>query len=111
MRIRVTEVDSAPDDLYAQVPFDIDLIRQIPGPDRPDYWIGKLASPIKWAFEDESRVVTHVVVAARLVGEQLRIGMQRTSLNIAYVVDSSLLQDPTLDFAKCAYVAIGVADA
>ena len=111
MRIRVTEVDSAPGDLYAQVPFEIDLLRQIPGPDRPDYWLGKLTSPLKWATNGTNNLVTHVIVTARWVGGQFQAGMQRTPVNIAYVVDQSVLQDPKLDFAKCAYVAIGVADA
>ena len=111
MLIRVTEVDSAPEDLYVQVPFEIELLRQISGPDRPDYWLGKLTSPLKWVTDGNSNLVTHVVVAARWVGGQLQAGMQHTPLNIAYVIDQSVLQDSHLDFAKCAYVAIGVADA
>jgi hypothetical protein len=110
MRIRVTEVDSAPEDLYSQVPFEVDLIREIPGPDRPDYSIGKLVAPLKWSVDGVVTVITHVIVTARWVGGSLHVGMKRTPLNIAYVVDLSVLQDAQLNFAICVYVAIGVAD-
>ncbi len=39
MRLAVTGVDHAPSELEDQTPFTIELIRQMPGPDRPDYWL------------------------------------------------------------------------
>ena len=35
--------------------------------------------------------------------------MSDLPVNIAYLVDPSLIRDERLDFSKCAYVAIGTA--
>ena len=37
MKLTVTMVDYNPPDLNDQVPFSFALVRQIPGPDRPDW--------------------------------------------------------------------------
>jgi len=42
MQLTVTSVDYAPDELYGQVPFVVNLLRQMPGSDRPDYWLGSV---------------------------------------------------------------------
>ena len=49
VRIRVTFIDDGHTipELDAAVPFEADLTRQLPGPDRPDYWIAVLAQPIR----------------------------------------------------------------
>jgi hypothetical protein len=111
MEIRVTSVDYAPDDLYEQAPFTAKVLRKLPGPDRPDYWLAELAKPIRWASDGRASNITHLVLAARWVGGAIVSGMRNTPVNIAYVTDTSVLEDSQLDFKKCAYVAIGVADA
>ena len=109
MRLTVTSVDYAPEDLYGQVPITIDLIRQIPGDDRPDYWLGTLARPIRWVVNDQTQEVTHVVVGARLEGRMIAAGLQGLPINIAYVTDQSVLDDAHLDFLKSAYKPVGTA--
>ena len=42
MQLTITVVDHAPADLYGQVPLTIELLRETPGTDRPDYWLGEL---------------------------------------------------------------------
>jgi hypothetical protein len=49
MKITIDSVDYAPDDLYDQVPIVAWLTRQVPGDDRPDYWLCELVRPISWA--------------------------------------------------------------
>ena len=108
MRLTISDVDSAPPELHAQAPFQVDLIRELPGPDRPDYWLGQLKQPLQWSRQGELREVTHLVLAARLRGS--RIGRERQlPVGIAYVTDPTLLQDSCVDLAKCCYVAIGMA--
>jgi hypothetical protein len=108
MRLTITEVDGAPEDLSAQTPFDVDLIRKVPGADRPDYWLGRLRRPLRWKHEGADRLVTHVVVAAKLAG--MEIGREPTlPVGIAYVTDPAAIHDARLDFARCAYVAVGMA--
>ena len=108
MRVTIAELDDAPDDLRAQAPFAVNLSRRLPGPDRPDYWLGRLNRPIRWRHEGRERLITHVVLAAKLVGQ--RIGVERKlPVGILYVTDQSQVEDRTVDFAKCSYVAVGMA--
>jgi hypothetical protein len=108
MRLTISDVDYAPADLGPQTPLTVDLIRELPGPDRPDYWLGRLIKPLRWNRDGEGREVTHLVLAARLQGT--RIGRDRQlPVGIAYVTDPTLLQDARVDFGKCSYVAIGMA--
>ena len=108
MQLTITTVDYAPEELYRQVPIVVDLLRQIPGDDRPDYWIGAVRTPISWLVDNRPRAVTHLVVAARWEGTSIGPGARELPIGIAYIVDQSLLDDDRLDLAKCSYVAIGL---
>ena len=109
MQLTITTVDYAPPDLYEQVPIVVKLIRQVPGDDREDYWLGVLKTPIHWLVEDRIREVTHLVVVARWQGTSIADGVKNLPVGIAYVTDDSILNDVRLDLAKCSYVAIGIA--
>jgi hypothetical protein len=108
MQLTVTGVDYAPEELGAQLPFVVTLLRQIPGSDRPDYWLGSVSPPLRWLVDGGERAVSHVVLASRYVGEHIRPGAVDLVIGISYVTDLSLLDDAQLTLAKCAYVAIGV---
>jgi hypothetical protein len=108
MKLCISSVDYAPEDLYDQVPITIDLIREIPGDDRPDYWIGKATTDIKWLKENHEHKISFLILAARWEGTRIGPGAKDLPLGIAYVTDESLLQDNHLDFSKCEYVAIGI---
>ena len=110
MNVKVTSVDQAPDELYGQTPFAARVLRQIPGPDRPDYLLAELARPLTWLRDGTPVLVRHLVLCARWVGGVVSPGSTHLPINIAYVVDSSVLTDAKLDFAKCHYSAIGTAD-
>jgi len=86
------------------------FLTRIAGKDRDDYWIAELAKPLRWVSEGGERAVTHIVVAARWQGTEIGHGMKGLPVGIAYVTEGSLLVDSSLDFKKCAYVAIGIAD-
>lgn len=110
-RIRVNDVDYAPDELYEQTPFEATLLREVAGPDRSDYYLAQLAKPLRWVKDGNNAEVTHIVLAAHWVGGKIDATMRQTPVNIAYVVNSEALSDTKLDLHKCAYVAIGTADA
>jgi hypothetical protein len=111
MRIRITSVDHAPEELYEQTPFELDLLHEVPGNERrPYYWTAKAVIPLRWKRDGDDVIVTHIVLAARWQGTQIGAGMKSLPVNIAYVVDPAVLTAPVLDFKLCAYVAIGVAD-
>jgi hypothetical protein len=107
VRLTITSIDG-PEQLAAYTPLVTDLVRQFPGPDRPDYWIAVLHSPITVVLNNFDLTVTHLVLAARWEGTAIATGATHLPLGIAYVTDLSLLSDPELDFKKCHYVAIGV---
>lgn len=106
----ITDVDYAPEDLDDQTPLVARLIRQIPGTDRPDYWLAELDDPVRWTRGNAESQITHLVVSSRYEGTSISEDMARLVIGIAYVTDQSALEDETLDFGKCAYVAIGVAN-
>lgn len=101
----ISGVDYAPDDLYEQTPIEVNLLREIPGKDRPDYWLGELVKPLRWA--EKQQMITHLILAARWAGTRIDTSMKSLPVGIAYVTDQTLLEDSELDFKKCAYVAIG----
>ena len=107
MELTITSVDYAPEELHEQVPIVVRLLKELPGDDRPDYWLGELLTPIRWRVENKEREVTHVILAARWVGTRIEPGVKDLPVGIAYVTDSSLLKDTRLNFQKCAYTAIG----
>jgi hypothetical protein len=106
IKLKISEADLAPDDLNDQLPFSCRLIRQISGPDRPDYWIAQLEKPIIWG----KKTVNYIVIAPRFIGVVIKKGMGRIVLGVAYVIDESLLTDARLDFGKCEYTAICIAE-
>lgn len=105
--LTITDVDHAPEELHDQMPLVVELLRELPGDDRPDYWLGRLRTPIRWLHEGRERRITHLVLAARWEGTRIEPGVESLPVGIAYVVDESLVDDSRLDFAKCVYVAIG----
>jgi hypothetical protein len=107
MQLTITGVDYAPVELEEQVPIIVDLIRELPGTDRPDYWLGQVQKPIRWLKDNHEIFISHVIVAARWVGTQISPGAKDLPVGIAYVTDQTLLSDSKLDFSKCSYVAIG----
>ena len=108
---RITSIDHAPEDLYAQVPFSARLLRQIAGPDRPDYWLAELLSPLSWMDAGTLRSISHLALCARFIGQTITVGLNDLVVGIAYIIDPTVLTDERLDFSKCRYVAIGIADA
>jgi len=109
MRLVVTSVDYAPEELHAQTPFALKLIRQVPGTDRPDYWLGELERPLTWLHDNVEKRITHLVVAARWQGTQIGPGFENLPIGLAYVTDATQLDASSVDFAKCKYIAIGIA--
>ncbi|WP_150050587.1 hypothetical protein [Methylomonas rhizoryzae] len=108
MELTITSVDYAPEELYDQVPIVVKLLREIPGEDRPDYWLGEAKNPIKWIHENHEKEIKHLVLAARWEGTRIEPNAKDLPVGIAYVTDQSLLNDSRLNFSKCSYVAIGI---
>ena len=131
-------IDLGPDDLAAQLPRTAELVRTIAGPDRPDYVLAVMkdrpltydttltalrAAGVDPATADPQLIQYHpdgeqvrlhvygIVIAARIVGEQLHAQMSRVPVVLAFVVDNTLMRDETLAFSKCVYVAVAYVSA
>lgn len=110
MRLSVSSVDYAPDELYGQTPFEVELLRTMPGKDRHECWLGSVTPPLRWIADGIERSITHLVVSARWAGDRIGPGVRTMPLNIAYVTDVSLLDDTEVTASKIVFVAIGVCD-
>ncbi|SIO01603.1 hypothetical protein [Agromyces cerinus] len=131
-KIVITRVDTAPDDLAAQLPVHAELVRILPGSDRPDYALAIAKKPIHFrttltaleqAGVDPSAadpqmirvhddgtadlVVFGLVLCARVAGETIHLAMEDFPVNIAYIIDNTQLGDASVDFAKSYFAAIG----
>lgn len=106
MKLRLIGCDYAPPDMEEQLPVICRLLRMIPGSDRPDYWLAKCEKPIKHEGTD----VNYLVVAPRYAGQEIKKGMGKITLGVAYVTDESLTHDKSLSFEKCSYAAVCVAE-
>lgn len=93
-----------------RIPFTIELIRQLPGPDRLDYWLGRLDAPMSWTEDGKYLAIDHVVVCARWKGANIQPRASDLPINIAYVTDPSQVEGATVDFDKTTFVAIGGAN-
>jgi hypothetical protein len=109
MQLTIADVDYAPEDLSSQTPIVAELIKELPGPDRPDYWLAELSRPIHWSA-GQPREITHLILAARWVGTRIAPGARHLPVGIAYVIDPTVLADARLDLKKVKYVAIGMAN-
>lgn len=110
MNLTVIWVDYNPRELEDRLPFTIKLLRQLPGPDRADYWLGKLDAPVSWTEDGHGLTIDHVVVCARWQGTSIEPLARELPINIAYVTDPSQVEDEGVSFDKTKFVAIGGAN-
>ena len=107
MELTITGVDYAPEELDSQVPIVVKLLREMPGDDRPDYWLGKVKTPIRWIDNNHEKEIAYLILAARWEDTRIEPNAKDLPVGIAYVTDLSLLDDTRLNMKKCVYVAIG----
>jgi ribosomal protein L37AE/L43A len=106
MRVKITFADLVTDELSAQSPFEAVLLREFPG---TGYWVAALPKPLCWLSDGNETSVRHLLLSARWVGTRIGRGIRDLLVDIAYVVDESLLADATLDFKKYKIGPVGLA--
>ena len=132
-RFSIDAIDVGPDDLPGQLPALGQLRRVIPGPDRPDYVIAQLDTPLRHhttldklrhagvdvagvdagivhVEQDGAATITAdvIVMAARLVGQQVHQGMQRFPVNLALALNGSVRSGEQLEFKNCLPIAVAM---
>lgn len=110
MRLAITSVDHAPDEFHAATPIEVNLVRRLPGSDRPDYWLGEVLSPFEYTTDAGTQVARHFVLAARWQGMQIEPNAENLPINIAVVTDDRQLTESLVDFGKSNFIAIGLAN-
>ena len=109
MKLIIDNIDYAPSELHDQLPIIANLIKIMPGEDRPDYWLCSVHKPIRWIKNNHEYQIEHLVIAARWAGTKIKKGIKHLPIGISYVIDVSLLNDEKFIFSKSSYVAIGLA--
>lgn len=109
MKLTITAVDQ-PSELDAQVPIVVDLIRQVAGSDRPDYWLGKPRKPITWLSPTGARQIDQVTIASRHVGRPVVSGARGLLAALCYVLDPSAIDGDRVDLRKVHYAEIATVD-
>jgi hypothetical protein len=110
MQLAITSVDHAPEEFHAATPIQVKLLHRLPGPDRPDYWLGKVLVPFAYTTDTGTLVAAHFILAARWQGTQIESNAENLPVNIAVVTDDSQLTESCVNFAKSNFVAIGLAN-
>lgn len=131
--IEITSFDVGPDDLAAQLPVTAQLLRMLPGPDRPDYALAVARTPLTFATTVDAlasqgvpvdgidprwvqvradgsvrATVFGLVLAPRTVGAALHPTMVDLPVALALVIDPTQMSAPAVDFSKCSYVAVAL---
>jgi hypothetical protein len=101
----ITEVDSGPKELRHELPVVGMIYNKLNHEDGSEYYLAALKEPL----ESKGRKITHITIGARLLGQHVGPKMENLPVNIAYVVDKSLLDQETMDFTKAEFVAVGFA--
>ncbi|WP_018127417.1 hypothetical protein [Balneola vulgaris] len=111
--IEISNVEKGPKELMLQLPIQAEVVKQLPGKDRPDYFLAKLESPVLWV--DKARginlEISYMVICSKFKGQKIDNGMKDLKIAIAYVIDDSIINDNLLSLKKLKYVAIGDATA
>lgn len=92
------------------VPFDINLLRTLPGPDRPDYWLGEVVRPLCFVLNRRRVDFTYAVLAEKAKGGHIEAGARNVPIALAYITDIAQLGAREVNFGQCRYFAIAMTD-
>ncbi|MTI86849.1 MAG: hypothetical protein FH748_02650 [Balneolaceae bacterium] len=109
--IEISRLKKGPKELAYQLPITAKVIQRLPGKDRPDYFLAKLENNLVWKAHPEMKPkeITHLVLCTKYKEHHIDPEMNDVLIAIAYVIDESLLNENTLNFNKCKYIALGEA--
>lgn len=109
MQVTITAVDT-PSELDEQVPIVVDLIRQVAGSDRPDYWLGRPRKAIVWQSRTGPREIDQVTLASRHVGRPIVAGARGLLVGLGYVLEPGAIDGDRVDLRKIHYAEIATVD-
>lgn len=106
MRMTLHSLDTGPEDFSRALPVSGAVLRRIPGKDNPDYYLVKLDNSVQLETSKGKMMVSFLIITPYMVGDSIRPG-NRLGVNMAYVIDETVIEDAELQFSKVDHVAIG----
>lgn len=101
----ITSIDTGPVELQEKLPIEGIIFDKLDNEDGAEYYLAELREPI----DSKGRKIDYIIVGARMLGQHIEPNMKELPINIAYVLDNSLLNQQYMDFAKGEFAAIGFA--
>lgn len=105
MLLLIDSFDGLPPGGYE--PMAIDVIRQLESDDGSEWWLGRIQNEISYVKDGHELTIKYVIVAPGWIGMTFNGDFDGYRVNLAYVIDESLLEDSKIDFTKTDYVAFG----
>ena len=103
MHGEIVRFDTGLEEWESKLPIKIHFLKPLSSSDGSDYALAALERPLVY----QSKRIDLLIVGARFEGARIGRGMIDFPINIAVVVDNSILNDNAVDFAKGEYVAVG----
>lgn len=101
----ITGIESGPVGIEDKLPIMGMIFNKLNHEDGAEYYLSLLKEPL----ESKGRKITHIIIGGRFLGQHIGPKMKDLPVNIAYVIDNSLLDQEDMDFTKGEFVAIGFA--
>ena len=101
----INDIDTGPIELRDRLPVAGMIFEKLNHEDGSEYYLATLKEP----FQRQGRQITYIIVGARNLGEHISPKMKDFPVNIAYVIDDSLINQKNMDFNKGEFAAIGFA--
>lgn len=101
----ITDIDTGSVELRESLPIEGMIFDKLDHEDGSEYYLATLKEP----FQSEDREITYIIIGARNLGEHIAPKMKDFPINIAYVIDNSIINQKNMDFSKGQFAAIGFA--
>ncbi len=101
--IKITAVEDGPHELMQSLPNYCRIFRRLNHSDGSEYYLAELLNTI----EVGTKKIEYVVVGSRFTDGSIMPEIEGLPINIAYVLDHSILYEQDMDFAKCEFCGMG----
>ena len=101
----ITDIDTGSVKLRENIHTEGMIFNKLNHDDGSEYYFATLKKPL----QSEGRQIIYIIIGARDLREHIGPKMKNFPINIAYVIDDSLIDQKNMDFNKGEFVAVGFA--